>query len=76
MESEPTLPASEYDRRLSALRDAMAEKEYDLFVVYSDEYRIGDGFYLSNFKPINVLEEAHQLVLVPIDGDPIPSWGR
>jgi Xaa-Pro aminopeptidase len=71
MESEPTLPESEYDRRLTALRDAMTEAEYDLFVVYSDEYRIGDGFYLSNFKPINVLEEAHQLVLVPIDDDPI-----
>lgn len=71
MESEPMLPESEYERRITALRDAMAEAEYELFVVYSDEYRIGDGFYLSNFKPINVLEEAHQLVLVPIDYDPI-----
>lgn len=75
MESEPTLPESEYERRLSAVREAMAEKGYDLFVVYADEYRVGDGFYLSNFKPINVLEEAHQLVLVPIDDEPVLLTG-
>ncbi|MFA9517906.1 M24 family metallopeptidase [Halopenitus sp. H-Gu1] len=75
MESPPTLPEAEYERRITAVRDEMANEEYDLFVVYADEYRIGDGFYLSNFKPINVLEEAHQLVLVPIDDEPILLTG-
>jgi Xaa-Pro aminopeptidase len=75
MDSAPTLPESEYDRRISAVREAMAEKEYDLLVVYADEYRVGDAFYLSNFKPINVLEEAHQLVLVPVDDEPVLLTG-
>lgn len=75
MASAPTLPDSEYDRRIDAVREAMAEKGYDLFVVYADEYRVGDGFYLSNFKPINVLEEAHQLVVVPMDEEPVLLTG-
>ncbi|MFC6863985.1 M24 family metallopeptidase [Halomicroarcula sp. GCM10025817] len=75
MAQQPTLPTSEYERRVSAVRESMAAKGYDLFVVYSDEYRLGDGFYLSNFKPINVLEEAHQLVLIPIDDDPVLLTG-
>lgn len=75
MSTEPTLPPSEYDARLTALRDEMAAKEYDVFVVYADEYRPGDAFYLSNFKPINVLEEAHQLVIVPLDAEPVLLTG-
>lgn len=75
MSTEPTLPPSEYDARLTALREEMAAKEYDVFVVYADEYRPGDAFYLSNFKPINVLEEAHQLVIVPLDAEPILLTG-
>lgn len=75
MSTEPTLPPSEYDARLKAIREEMAAKEYDVFVVYADEYRPGDAFYLSNFKPINVLEEAHQLVIVPLDAEPILLTG-
>lgn len=75
MDDGPTLPDSEYDRRLAAVREEMAAEEYDLLVVYADEYRVGDGFYLSNFKPINVLEEAHQVVLVPIDEEPVLLTG-
>lgn len=53
----------------------MDERGYDVFVVYADEYRPGDAFYLSNFKPINVLEEAHQLVVVPRDSEPLVVTG-
>ena len=75
MPTEPTLPQAEYETRLGALREEMAAHGYDVFVVYADEYRPGDAFYLSNFKPINVLEEAHQLVVVPLDGEPILLTG-
>ncbi|MDX1746355.1 MAG: Xaa-Pro peptidase family protein [Halobacteriales archaeon] len=75
MTPAPTLPDLEYDNRIAALREEMAAKEYDVFVVYADEYRPGDAFYLSNFKPINVLEEAHQMVVVPLDADPILLTG-
>lgn len=70
-----TLPDTEYQRRIDAVRAAMDEQEYDVFVVYADEYRPGDAFYLSNFKPINVLEEAHQLVVVPRDSEPLMVTG-
>lgn len=75
MTSRPTLPDAEYAARLDALREAMAGRGYDVFVAYADEYRPGDAFYLSNFKPINVLEEAHQVVIVPLDEDPVLLTG-
>ena len=75
MSTDVKLPESEYDRRLDAVREAMGECGYDVFVAYADEYRPGDTFYLSNFKPINVLEEAHQLVVMPIDQEPVMVTG-
>lgn len=71
-----TLPISEYHRRVQAVQQAMAREGYDLFIVYSDEYRPGNGTYLTNYKPINVIEEAPQMVLVPRDGEPIALMGR
>jgi Xaa-Pro aminopeptidase len=54
----------------------MLAEGLDALVVYSDEYRSGHGTYLTNYKPINVVEESPQLVVLVGDQPPTLLLGR
>ena len=46
------LPKTEYENRISNLREKMAEDGTDVFIVYGDEYRRENLRYVSNYWPI------------------------
>jgi Xaa-Pro aminopeptidase len=54
----------------------MTSEGYDALIIYSDEYRSGHSTYVTNYKPINVIEESPQLVLIVGDNAPVVFLGR
>ena len=54
----------------------MRREGLDALVIYSDEYRSGHSTYLTNYKPINVVEESPQLVIMVGDREPVVLLGR
>ena len=66
----------ELKRRTENLRRRMKSEGYDALVVYSDEYRSGHSSYVTNYKPINVIEESPQLVIMVGDLAPVVFLGR
>jgi Xaa-Pro aminopeptidase len=71
-----SLAESEIIARSERLRAGMREEGLDALIVYSDEYRSGHGTYLTNYKPINVVEESPQLVILVGDDAPAVLLGR
>ena len=67
---------AELETRADRLRQSMLAKGLDGLVMYSDEYRSGNGTYLTNYKPINVIEESPQLILLVEDRPPVMLLGR
>ncbi len=55
---------AELSGRVVALRKKMREADLDALIVFSDEYRSGHSTYLTNYKPINVIEESPQVVFL------------
>ena len=66
----------ELEARTEKLRRRMKEEGYDALIIYSDEYRSGHSTYVTNYKPINVIEESPQLVLIVGDNAPVVFLGR
>lgn len=66
----------ELKTRTNNLRRRMNEEGYDALIIYSDEYRSGHSSYVTNYKPINVIEESPQLVLIVGDNEPVVFLGR
>lgn len=66
----------ELEHRTENLRKAMRSEGYDALVIYSDEYRSGHSTYITNYKPINVIEESPQLVIMIGDAQPVVLLGR
>ena len=66
----------EFEERIRRLRVAMVSRGLDAVVAYSDEYRTGNTTYLTNYKPINVIEESPQVVLLVEDRPPVVLIGR
>jgi Xaa-Pro dipeptidase len=66
----------EFEDRVRRLRAAMVADRLDAVVAYSDEYRTGNTTYLTNYKPINVIEESPQVVLLVEDRPPVVLIGR
>lgn len=66
----------EFEQRVDRLRSAMTAQGLDAIVAYSDEYRTGNTTYLTNYKPINVIEESPQVVLLIEDRPPVMLIGR
>lgn len=62
-----TIKRNEYECRLSKMKQAMAERDVDLLVVFGDEYRKENLRYACGFWPI--FERG--AVLVPSKGEPI-----
>ena len=66
----------ELEQRTEKLRDRIKSEGYDALIIYSDEYRSGHSTYITNYKPINVIEESPQLVLIVGDEAPVAFLGR
>ncbi|MYI67444.1 MAG: aminopeptidase P family protein [Boseongicola sp. SB0673_bin_14] len=54
----------------------MKSEGYDALVIYSDEYRSGHSSYITNYRPLNVIEESPQLVILIGDRPPVVLLGR
>lgn len=66
----------ELEQRTEALRHRMKSEGYDGLVIYSDEYRSGHSSYVTNYRPLNVIEESPQLVIMIGDRQPVVLLGR
>jgi Xaa-Pro aminopeptidase len=66
----------EFQGRIQRMRTAMAARGLDAVIAYSDEYRTGNTTYFTNYKPINVIEESPQVVLLVEDRPPAVLIGR
>lgn len=66
----------ELKQRTENLRRRMKSEGYDALVIYSDEYRSGHSSYITNYKPLNVIEESPQLVILIGDREPVVLLGR
>ncbi len=66
----------ELQQRTESLRRRMRSEGYDALVIYSDEYRSGHSTYITNYKPINVIEESPQLVIMVGELAPVVFLGR
>lgn len=70
------ISTEELRQRAENLRRRMKSEGYDALIIYSDEYRSGHSTYVTNYKPINVIEESPQLVLIVGDREPVVFLGR
>ncbi len=66
----------ELKQRTENLRHRMKSEGYDALVIYSDEYRSGHSTYITNYKPLNVIEESPQLVILIGNQQPVVLLGR
>jgi Xaa-Pro dipeptidase len=66
----------ELQGRVRRLQAAMPSQKLDALVIYSDEYRTGNTTYLTDYKPINVIEESPQVVVLVEDRPPVVLIGR
>ncbi len=71
-----TIARSEYESRLNTLRARMKKEGLDALIIFSDEYRSGHGTYLTGYRPLNVIEESPQVVLLVGDEAPVVLIGR
>ena len=69
------LPLEQFQQRVDAIRVQIAARGLDALFAFSDEYRPGSTLYLSDYHPINVIEESPQGVYVPVDGEVILFLG-
>jgi len=70
------ITTDELKTRTENLRRRMKSEGYEALVIYSDEYRTGHSSYVTNYKPINVIEESPQLVIMVGDREPVVLLGR
>lgn len=66
----------ELKQRTERLRQRMTSEGYEALVIYSDEYRSGHSSYITNYRPLNVIEESPQLVILIGDRQPVVFLGR
>ena len=67
---------SELEQRTKNLQHRMKSEGFDALVIYSDEYRSGHSTYITNYRPLNVIEESPQLVIMIGEQQPIVLLGR
>ena len=66
----------ELRQRTERLRRRMRAEGFDALVIHSDEYRSGHSTYITNYRPLNVIEESPQLVILIEDREPVVLLGR
>jgi Xaa-Pro dipeptidase len=69
------LPIESFTRRIKNIQRELSKKGLDALFVFSDEYRPGSTLYLSDYYPINVVEESPQGVYVPLEGEVVLFLG-
>ncbi|MBV7336705.1 Xaa-Pro peptidase family protein [Chloroflexi bacterium TSY] len=69
------LPVEQFHQRVETIRGQIVARGLDALFAFSDEYRPGSTLYLSDYHPINVIEESPQGVYVPVDGDVVLFLG-
>ncbi|MCJ7625589.1 MAG: M24 family metallopeptidase [Anaerolineaceae bacterium] len=57
-----------FRQRVGYLRKKVADSGLDGIFLFSDEYRSGYTTYISDYKPINVIEESPQGIYIRSDG--------
>ena len=62
--------------RTERMREQMHTHGFDALIIYSDEYRSGNGTYFTNYKPINLIEESPQMLCLIGDLPPTLFIGR
>ncbi len=62
------LPVRIFKDRVASLVEQINERAVDGLFIFSDEYRTGYSTYISDFKPINMIEESPQAVYIKQDG--------
>ncbi|HIC24445.1 MAG TPA: hypothetical protein EYO82_00860, partial [Gammaproteobacteria bacterium] len=62
--------------RTERMREQMNAHGFDALIIYSDEYRSGNGTYFTNYKPINLIEESPQMLCLIGDLPPTLFIGR
>ena len=67
---------SELQNRVVQLRKYVKNEGLNGIIVYSDEYRSGYCTYFTGYKPINVIEESPQTLIIMENEDPILVIGR
>ena len=70
------LQREELIQRTERMRSVMHENNLDALIIYSDEYRSGNGTYFTNYKPINLIEESPQMLCLIGDLPPTLFIGR
>ena len=63
-------------QRTERMRSVMHKNNLDALIIYSDEYRSGNGTYFTNYKPINLIEESPQMLCLIGDLPPTLFIGR
>ena len=58
------ISVTELKNRLEIMIESMNQSGLDGYIIYSDEYRSGNVTYFTNYKPINVIEESPQLLVL------------
>jgi len=66
----------ELENRVKLLRQHIKKRNLNGIIVYSDEYRSGYCTYFTGYKPINVIEESPQTLIIMENEDPILVIGR
>lgn len=69
------LPLAQFEQRIATIRNYLVQQKLDGLFAFSDEYRPGSTLYLSDYHPINVIEESPQGVYVPVEGDVVLFLG-
>ena len=64
-----------FTRRIESIKRELSARALDALFVFSDEYRPGSTLYLSDYYPINVIEESPQGVYVPLEGEVVLFLG-
>ena len=62
--------------RVEILRKEIKNRNLNGIIIYSDEYRSGYCTYFTGYKPINVIEESPQTLIIMENEDPILVIGR
>ncbi len=63
------LPITVFKDRVEKLVEKIKAEGKDGFFIFSDEYRTGYTTYISDFKPINMIEESPQGIYISDNGD-------
>lgn len=69
------LPIEIFRKRIEKIKQELLKINLDALFSFSDEYRPGYTLYLSDYYPINVIEESPQGVYVPRHGDVVLFLG-